>query len=164
MADRPKIQVTTSELAEFIQQESQLARERGELKAFLIKKGLAANVAEYVTTTWGAYTANDLQHVTLQDLDNLKKNSNDRDLPEEASGGEATENHYLSRLPPAAGGPDPLTEMDGWMDGREACDSDRRVTVNNIQVILVCGRPGAAAPAGTPAAKGVKAQSARPVF
>jgi len=23
-----------------------------------------------------------------------------------------------------------------------ACDSDRRVTVNNIQVILVCGRPG----------------------
>ena len=25
---------------------------------------------------------------------------------------------------------------------RPACDSDRHVTVNNIQVILVCGRPG----------------------
>jgi hypothetical protein len=27
------------------------------------------------------------------------------------------------------------------LEGRPACDSDRRVTVNNIQVILVCGRP-----------------------
>ena len=26
-------------------------------------------------------------------------------------------------------------------EGRPACDSDRRVTVNNIQVILVCGPP-----------------------
>jgi len=34
----------------------------------------------------------------------------------------------ILRLPPAGDGP--------------ACDSDRRVTVNNIQVILVCGRPG----------------------
>ena len=32
----------------------------------------------------------------------------------------------------------PLTEI----EDRRACDSDRRVTVNNIQVILVCGRPG----------------------
>ena len=28
------------------------------------------------------------------------------------------------------------------MEDRRACDSDRRVTVNNIQVILVCCRPG----------------------
>ena len=47
--------------------------------------------------------------------------------------GEDTENHtHLSRLPPAAGG----TPQD-----LRACDSDRRVTVNNIQFILVCGRP-----------------------
>ena len=32
----------------------------------------------------------------------------------------------------------PLTEI----EDRRACDSDRRVTVNNIQVILVYGRPG----------------------
>jgi hypothetical protein len=34
--------------------------------------------------------------------------------------------------------PGPLTEI----EDRRACDSDRRVAVNNIQVILVCGRPG----------------------
>jgi hypothetical protein len=58
----------------------------------------------------------------------------------QAGPGEATENHYLSRLPPAAGGTPrpPLTEM----KDRRACDSDRRVTVNNIQVILVCGSLG----------------------
>ena len=41
---------------------------------------------------------------------------------------------------PAAGVPPrpPLTEI----EDRRACDSDRRVTVNNIQVILVYGRPG----------------------
>ena len=27
-------------------------------------------------------------------------------------------------------------------NGRQTWDSDRRVTVNNIQVMLVCGRPG----------------------
>jgi hypothetical protein len=28
------------------------------------------------------------------------------------------------------------------LNTRQAWDSDRRVTVNNIQVMLVCGRPG----------------------
>jgi hypothetical protein len=39
--------------------------------------------------------------------------------------------------------PQTVTPTSGpdW-DGRPACDSDKRVTVNNIQVILVCGRPG----------------------
>jgi hypothetical protein len=82
MADR-KIQVKVSELAQLFQEASERARARGELKAFLIEKGFSANVAEYVTTKWGAYTANDLQYLTLQDLDDLKKKSNDRDLPEE---------------------------------------------------------------------------------
>jgi hypothetical protein len=48
-----------------------------------------------------------------------------------------------------------LTEM----EDRRACDSDRRVTVNNIQVILVCGLPG-----DRGGCLGAKAQSARPVF
>ena len=77
-----------------------------------------------------------------------------------ADPGEATENHivthtHLSRLPPAAGGipQTPLTEM----EDRRACDSERRITVNNIQVILVCGRPG-----DQSGCLGAKAQSAGP--
>ena len=57
--------------------------------------------------------------------------------------GEATENHYLSRfkvcLRRLGYTPRPPLQ-DG--DGRQAWDSDRRVTVNNIQVLLVCGRLG----------------------
>jgi len=66
-------------------------------------------------------------------------------LEGKSKAGEVTENHtHLSHLPvpPAAGvpprPPGPLTEI----EDRRACDSDRRVAVNNIQVILVCGRPG----------------------
>ena len=47
---------------------------------------------------------------------------------------------YLSRLPPAAGVP-PRPPLQDW-NGRQAWDSDRSVTVNNTQVMLVCVRPG----------------------
>ena len=46
-----------------------------------------------------------------------------------------------------------LTEI----EDHRACDSDRHVTVNNIQVILVCGRPG-----DRGGCLGAKAQSAGP--
>jgi len=52
----------------------------------------------------------------------------------------------------------PLTEI----EDRQACDSDRHVTVNNIQVILVCGRPGDRG--GCLGAKVQSAGQARPVF
>ena len=35
----------------------------------------------------------------------------------------------------------PRPPLQDW-NGSQAWDSDRRVTVNNIQVMLVCGRPG----------------------
>ena len=49
----------------------------------------------------------------------------------------------------------PLTEI----EDRRACDSDRRVTVNNIQVILVCCRPG-----DRGGCLGAEAQSAGPAL
>jgi len=44
-------------------------------------------------------------------------------------------------LPPAAAGGTPRPPLQDW-NGSQAWDSDRRVTVNNIQVMLVCGLPG----------------------
>ena len=54
----------------------------------------------------------------------------------------------------------PLTEM----EDHRACDSDRRVTVNNIQVILVYGRRGPGDLGGGTETPAASVPRARPVF
>jgi hypothetical protein len=72
-----KREITFSEFLEVWQQERAKEKAEGTLKAFLIEKGFSQDVAEYVTTTLAAYTADDLQHLKLKDLWNLRDNYED---------------------------------------------------------------------------------------